>query len=71
MSQPLTEYLRNKEIRNNLPYRYLGYASTGFYFFNGELLTHEEIERLLPIAAKVTLWNNRSSGENPDKTHVK
>jgi len=69
--QPLSEYLRNKEIRNNLPYRYLGYAGTGFYFMNGEALSQEEVEKLLPIKSKVVLWNAVRKGENPDKTHIR
>jgi hypothetical protein len=68
--QPLSEYLRNKEIRNSLPYRYLGYAGTGFYFMDGEALSHEDIERLLPIKAKVTLWNFNPKGPNPDRTRI-
>jgi len=71
MNQPLSEYLKNKEIRNNLPYRYLGYAGMGFYFMNGEALSQEDIERLLPIKAKVTLWNAQNKGPNPDKTHIR
>lgn len=74
MSQPLSEYLHNKSIRSNLPYRYNGETKTGYYIFsNGCLIEDYKIDEILPLGEKVLLWHSLHKGNNnnPDKTHVK
>ncbi len=73
MNQPLSEYLRNKEIRNNL--RYICNAITGdegYELQPGILVSKETVFAMYPISdGKLILWNFNQKGDNPDGTHVR
>lgn len=73
MNQPLSEYLRNKEIRNSL--RFIHNAITGesgYELQPGVLLSPDAIYEMYPMAeGKLQLWNSNHKGENPDGTHVR
>ncbi len=72
MSQPLSEYLRNKDIRINLPFRYNGGTNEKGYILAGVCIASEEhIKTMYPLSDKVKLWNANEKGDNPDKTHVR
>lgn len=70
MNQPLNEYLKNKEIRDNMPFTYLGWMGTGFYSDKDNVLSHEDLTKAYPLGEKVTLWNYNPKGENPDRKRV-
>lgn len=73
MSQPLSEYLRNKEIRNNLRYLYNAITGErGYVLSTGVLVSEGMINEMYPLSdGKLLLWNYNAKGENPDGTHVK
>lgn len=73
MNQPLSEYLRNKEIRNRLRFIYNAITGeSGYELQPGVLLSKETVFEMYPVSeGKVILWNFNSKGENPDRTHVK
>jgi hypothetical protein len=70
MNQPIQEYLRNKEAREQMPYTYLGWMGTGFYSDKDNVLSHEDLAKTYPLGEKVTLWNHNDKGSNPDKKRV-
>lgn len=70
MTQPIQEYLRNKEAREQMPYTYLGWMGTGFYSDKENVLSHEDLTRAYPLGEKVTLWDFNNKGENPDRKRV-
>jgi hypothetical protein len=70
MNQPIQEYLRNKEAREQMPYTYLGWMGTGFYSDKENVLSHEDLTRTYPLGDKVTLWDFNNKGENPDRKRV-
>lgn len=73
MSQPLSEYLRNKEIRNRLRFIYNAITGeSGYELQPGVLLSKETVFEMYPVSeGKVILWNFNQKGDNPDRTHVK
>lgn len=71
MKQPLSEYLKNKTIRTNLPWRYIGKTGqTGYLLANGVLQSEDHVKEMYPVMGKVTLWNHDHKGPNPDKTWI-
>lgn len=71
MKQPLSEYIKNKTIRMNLPWRYNGTTNEKGYILAGVCLASEEhIKQMYPIGERITLWNNNHKGDNPDKTKI-
>lgn len=69
MSQPLTEYLKNKDIRKNLTYRYNGATGKSGYILAGScLMSEESIKEMYPLSDKLILWHSNHKGDNPDKT---
>lgn len=71
MKQTLSEYLRNKEIRMNLPWRYIGETGqAGYLLANGVLQSEEHIKQMYPTLERITLWNHDNKGPNPDKTWI-
>ena len=73
MSQPLSEYLRNKEIRTNLRYLYNAITGQrGYVLSTGVLVSEGMINEMYPLSdGKLLLWSHIQKGENPDGTHVK
>jgi len=71
MNQPLREYLKNKEAREQMPYTYLGWLGTGFYSDKDNVLSDEECKNKYPLAETVTLWNYQNKGRNPDGTYIR
>ena len=71
MNQPIQEYLRNKEAIKNTPWRYSGKTQqSGYLLGNGVLASEEHIKENYPLGEKVTLWDFKPKGENPDRTRV-
>ncbi len=71
MNQPLSEYLKNKTIRTNLPWRYNGVTNDKGYVLAGVCLASEDhVKQMYPIGDKVVLWNFNHKGPNPDKTRI-
>lgn len=71
MNQPLNEYLKNKEIRHNMPYHFNGATGNKGYMLTTEtIMSDESINEMFPLGEKVTLWDFNNKGENPDKKRV-
>jgi hypothetical protein len=64
----ISDYVSNKEIRKNLPYRYHGIMGMGYYFINGAPISDEEIEILYPIDKKFLKNGEIFKGKNSDRT---
>lgn len=67
MNQPLSEYLKNKEIRNNMRYT-CNPQRQGYVILEHCIISDEEVNEMLPLREKVLLWNHNNKGQNPDKT---
>jgi len=71
MTQPLKEYLKNKEIRQNLPFHYNGNTDQkGYWLSEGVLMSESNIHEMYPLGSKITLWNYNQKGDNPDRTRI-
>ena len=71
MTQPLKEYLKNKEIRQNLPFHYNGSTDQrGYLLAEGILISEENVHEMYPLGSKITLWNWDNKGDNPDSTSL-
>lgn len=71
MNQPIAEYLRNKEVRANMPFRFNGATGEKGYLLTADILMREEsLHEMYPLGDKITLWNFNDKGDNPDKKRV-
>lgn len=70
MNQPLTDYLRNKEIIKNLRYIFSPVGFSGYELEPGVLVSEDIIKEMYPLGSKIMLWNSIHKGENPDGTRV-
>ena len=71
MNQPLKEYLRNKEARRNMPWRYIGETGQKGYLVETNILASDDyMNELYPLGSKVILWNFNDKGENPDRKRI-
>lgn len=68
MNQPLNDYLKNREIRNNLPA--ICSPEGEFYLLQGNKVTYKELNELLPLGDKIVSKVKVSKGDNPDKTRI-
>lgn len=66
MSQPLTEYLKNKDIQEQTPLKIVN--GIAVYEVLGVPIPKKEFEDWYPMSGKVALWNQIHKGDNPDKT---
>lgn len=69
MNQPLSEYLRNKDIRNNSHYR-ISPEGVGYVLEDNKVLKESVVFERYPLGSKITLWNYNPKGQNPDGTRV-
>lgn len=69
MSQPLQEYLNNKQKQVETFFKIIN--GEGHYIPRLNPIPKKEYEQWYPIEDKVTLWSFNQKGDNPDKTHVK
>jgi len=71
MTQPLKEYLKNKEARTNLAWHFNGNTEqSGYILSNGVLMSEDTIHEMYPLGSKITLWNYNQKGDNPDRTRI-
>lgn len=66
----ITEHVNNLTVRQNTPYKYHGDLGMGYWWYNGEPISDEEMEALHPIKTKPVPFNKQAKGPNPDSTSL-